>query len=699
MLAIYKRELKAYINSFIGLLFMAVSLLFVGIYYTSYQLVSGYPYFSVTINSVVIIFLVSVPVLCMKVFAEERHNKTDQLTLTAPVTVGQIVAGKYLALLTIFGITTLIICLYPVIMCAYGQIMVGETYIAILGYFLFGATAIAICVLISSLTESQVIAAVLGVGVLFIGYIMKSLCDFISTTGNLLTKILCMYDLSSPFTKLLNGVMDLKSIIYYLTVIGLCLFLTTQVIQKRRYSVSVKQISMGAYSTGMIAIVSVIAVVVNVFINQLPSTWTVVDFSSHKLYSITQTTKNFLDTLDQDVELYVLINEENADKTIAHTLSRYEDYSEHINVTYIDPAINPTFAAKYTNESIMQNSVIVVSDLRHKVVDFYDMWIWSAYGDDVTISGYDAEGQLTGAIGYVVSDKTPKLYYTEGHGETAIPGGVIASLSKESIEVASLNMKSTETIPEDAACLFIHAPQTDFNETEAQMVIDYLDQGGKVVFVTGSVDVERPYCESILAYMGLELVPGMVIEGNNEFYYQNILHLLPNISDTDYTEGIYNKYVVFAPYCQGLLATEEYVNIIQTTLLNTSRKSYSKTDLYSTVIEQTKDDVEGPFMVGVESQRINGSVVGTMVAYSCNTLFTDDVNTYSNGTNHLLLVDTISACVNLEMDVTVPEKNYLVDMLMIPNNSVLVIGAFVTAILPLSILITGFVIWFKRRRR
>ena len=180
MYAIYKRELRAYINSFIGLLFMAVSLFFVGIYYTSYQLVNGYPYFSVTIKSVVIIFLISVPVLCMKVFAEERHNKTDQLTLTAPVTVGQIVVGKYLALLTIFGLTTLIICLYPLILSAYGKILIGETFVAIFGYFLYGAAAIAICMLISSLTESQVISAVLGVGVLFIGHIMADLCSIIA---------------------------------------------------------------------------------------------------------------------------------------------------------------------------------------------------------------------------------------------------------------------------------------------------------------------------------------------------------------------------------------------------------------------------------------------------------------------------------------------------------------------------------------
>lgn len=700
MFAIYKREFKAYINSFIGLLFMAVSLFFVGIYYTVYQLIGGSPYFSITINSVMIVFLISVPVFCMKVFAEERHNKTDQLTLTAPVTVGQIVMGKYLALLSIFGITTLIICVYPLIMSAYGKILIGETYVAILGYFLYGAAAIAIGVLISALTESQVIAAVLGFGVLLLGNIMASLCSFISSKGNIITQILCAFDMSTPFTQLLNGVLDIKAIIYFVTLIGLSLFLTTQVIQKRRYSVSVKQISMGAYSTGMIAIVAVLAVVVNVFLGQLPSTWTIIDCSSQKLYSITDTTKDFLDTLEQDVDIYVMVNEENADKTIAHTLSRYDDYSEHVTVTYVDPAINPTFVTKYTNESIMSNSVIVESDLRHKVIDFYDLWLWSASGEDLTIAGYDAEGQITGAIGYVTSEEEPKVYVTSGHDEAAVPEAVLNALGKESIKVETISLKEHEAIPEDAHCLFIHAPALDFNADEAQMVIDYLAQGGTVIFVTGTVNVERPYCDSILEYMGLEIVDGMIVEGNTDFYLQNQLYLVPNVSSTVYTEGIYNQYDVLAPYAQGLATgAGDYQYINYTTLLNTSQKSFSKVDLYSTTIEQTEQDIEGPFVIGVEAQRVNMEATGVMIAYSCSPMFTDEISAYSNGTNQMLLVDTISACVNTEMNITIPEKSYLVNLIIVPNNAVPVIGAFVSIILPVAILVSGFVIWFKRRRR
>ena len=138
MLAIYKRELKSYFHSFIGLLFIGVMLFFVGLYYTVYNLYSGYPYFAYAISSVIFVFLLAIPILSMRILSEERRNKTDQLILTAPVTVGQIIMGKFLALLTIFAIPTLIVCTYPLILSRFGSVPLGEAYLAILAFFLMG---------------------------------------------------------------------------------------------------------------------------------------------------------------------------------------------------------------------------------------------------------------------------------------------------------------------------------------------------------------------------------------------------------------------------------------------------------------------------------------------------------------------------------------------------------------------------------
>jgi len=160
MLAIWKREFKSYLHTVIGWLFMAVILFFVGLYFTATNLLYGSAYFSNVISACGFILLLAVPILTMRCLAEERKNKTDQLILTAPVSLGKIIAGKFLALASIFTIPILAICLYPLILMKFGNIPVAESYTAILGFYLYGLACMAVGVFISSLTESQVIAAV-----------------------------------------------------------------------------------------------------------------------------------------------------------------------------------------------------------------------------------------------------------------------------------------------------------------------------------------------------------------------------------------------------------------------------------------------------------------------------------------------------------------------------------------------------------
>ena len=128
----------------------------------------------------------------------------------------------------------------------------GESYTAILGYFLYGAACMAVGLFISSLTESQVIAAVLSILAFFVTYLMSGICNLISTTGNMITKILNVSDFAGRFQAFLDGILDLTAVGYFFTVIGLALFFTVQSIQKRRFSVSVKTFSLSAYNSTMI---------------------------------------------------------------------------------------------------------------------------------------------------------------------------------------------------------------------------------------------------------------------------------------------------------------------------------------------------------------------------------------------------------------------------------------------------------------
>ena len=178
MTAIFKKELKSYLTSMIGYVFIAFILVVVGIYFGIYNLSNGYPEMGMTLSSVTFIFLIVTPILTMRILAEEKRQKTDQMLLTSPVSVFGIVMGKFLSLVCVFLIPVIVVSFYPVILGTLGTINYGVSYAAILGFFLLGCATLSIGLFISSTTESQVIAAVLSFAILFLTYIMSGLEDY-----------------------------------------------------------------------------------------------------------------------------------------------------------------------------------------------------------------------------------------------------------------------------------------------------------------------------------------------------------------------------------------------------------------------------------------------------------------------------------------------------------------------------------------
>lgn len=288
MKAIYKREFNSYFNSMIGWIFIAVLTVFIGIYFMAYNLLGNHPYFSYALSSTLFIFMVIVPILTMRSMAEERHSKTDQLLLTSPTSITGMVLGKYFALLSVFLIPVLISCLCPLIIKLNGTAFLKADYATIGAFFLLGAVEIAVGLLISALTESQIIAAVGTFCLLLLLYLWDGLVGYLPTSavGSLVgvfvvLVIVCglLYSLSnnwkvagitgafgtavtlgfylhdsSKFESLLPNVLgkfsllsafdsfatdhvfDLRGILLYLSLIALLVFLTVQVLQKRRWN-------------------------------------------------------------------------------------------------------------------------------------------------------------------------------------------------------------------------------------------------------------------------------------------------------------------------------------------------------------------------------------------------------------------------------------------------------------------------------
>lgn len=286
MAAIYKKEVRSYFTSMIGCVFIAFALGIISLYFYAVNLSSGYPYLGYSLSGTMVIFMILIPVLTMKSMAEDRRQKTDQMLLTAPVTTWKIIISKYMAMITVFMVPVCVILFYPPIMAQYGTISYAMAYTSILGFALFGFLAIALGLFISSITESQVIAAVVTFLILFVSYMAEAIADLIPSTawvsfaalailaaivaliiyyltqsfglglivavvgiGGLLIKYLVnsgsfeglmgdfisSLSLTAHFNNFVSGMIDIPGIIFYLSGSFLFLFLSVQAVEKRRW--------------------------------------------------------------------------------------------------------------------------------------------------------------------------------------------------------------------------------------------------------------------------------------------------------------------------------------------------------------------------------------------------------------------------------------------------------------------------------
>lgn len=713
MLAIFKREFKSLFWNITGWLFIGITLALFGLYFFVYNLSYGYPYISYSLSAIAFLFMVTVPILTMRVLAEEKHAKTDQLLLTAPISVGKIVLGKFLALALVYTICIGVICVSPLVLMIFGDVPLAETYVGILGFWLYGLATIAIGTFVSSLTESQVISAVVSFGLIFVGYMMSSICSVISSSGNLLTKILGCYDLYTPLDDFFNGTLSVTGIVYYLSVIALALFLTEQMIQKRRWTISRNMISTSVFSTGMIAIVVALTVVVNLIASALPETYTQIDATSQKLYSITEDTEKYLDTLKDDVTLYVMVNKNSKDDNVDRTLQKYASASKHVKVKYVDPNVSPTFASKYTDSDVTSNSIIVVCGDRSKVIDYnsdiYEYSYDSSYNYSVT--GYDCEGQVTAAIQYVTSESTTNVYELTGHDESTLSGDFSEVFQKRFMNVGSLSLLTVDAIPEDCQALFITAPQSDLSEDDLSKLSQYLGNGGKIYL---SIDYSKwndlTNFKKLLSDNNIETTESLLAETDRSYYYQSPFYLLPNVENTEVSSSVVGMTQVFVPYSVGLTYTGEDDSNV-TSFMTTSDTTIAKAAANIAAVQSQADaaniasvqdgDTQGQYSLGMMVTNENG---GELCVLGSAMMCTDSANQIVSGHNATLFNGIVNALVttddeNSDNAVVIAAKDYTVSNLTVSANAMLVYGILWGIFMPIVLIIIGIIVWARRRKR
>jgi len=287
MIAVLKHELRIYFHSLTAYVFGAFLLAFVGIGAMLYNIQEAVSNFEFVLSFGCLVFVVIVPILTMRVIAEERKQKTDQLLYALPITTAQVIAGKYLALLVVYLVPMCLISLYPLVFSQYGDVYLLTSYGSILAFFIMGAALIALGVFISSLTDNQGFAAGIGIATILLNYYSVSLSEYVSSTAGgsavalcvfivvlgvvirhltknerfaytvslvliagviitycidteklegLLPGIMAKLSLFERFYGFVNGIFDMTSIVYYITVAAFFLFLSVQSLEKRRYN-------------------------------------------------------------------------------------------------------------------------------------------------------------------------------------------------------------------------------------------------------------------------------------------------------------------------------------------------------------------------------------------------------------------------------------------------------------------------------
>lgn len=708
MLAIFKREFKSYFQNVIGWLFVAALLAVYGLYFYVYNLKNGYPYISYDLNGIGFIMMIAVPILTMRSLSDEKKTKTDQLMLTSPVSVGRIVAGKYLAMAAVYTIDIALFALSPLVLSIYGKVALSEAYVALFGYWLYGLSCIAVGLFISSISESVIISAILTFAALFLSYMMQSITGLISSSGNLLTKVLNCFDLYTPFENFVSVCFSVTSAAYYVTVILLLCFLTTQSIQKRRWAFSKKMIGTGAFSAGMIVVMCAICVVVNLVLTALPAKYTSIDCSATKLYSLTGDTKDRVSKLDEDITIYVLNSKKSKDAKIDETINRYKDFSSHIKVKYVDPATSPKFYQDYTDTTPTTNSLIIESKNRSKVIDYNDIYEYDSssyyygYQSQSSITGYDAEGQITSAIEYVTmdADELPVIYQITGHNETEIGSNFQSVVSKANANLKSLELFNEEKVPEDATAIIINSPTVDFNEEDAQKVIDYLNGGGKALIVgCYAYNDELTNFNKILAAYNVSFKTGVVAENDSSKYYQNPLYLLPTVETTDYTSDATDGYVFLAGSC-AINYPEDTDDVTYTKLLSTSDSAVLKKDWKNITTSKAEDaDENGPFTTGLA---VNDSSTGaSIVVFGTPYVVDDSYDNAVSGNNADMFKDVITSMTgNVELASSViPVKDYTLSNITINTLQAVVTGLIIMIAVPILLIIIGIVVWVMRRKK
>lgn len=459
----------------------------------------------------------------------------------------------------------------------------------------------------------------------------------------------------------------------------------------------------GVYSTAILAAAIVLAVLLNLLVGALPKKYTEFDLSEAKMYTLGDSSKKLVQSLDQDVTVYYLCETGSEDAILTKLLDHYADESSHFRWEQKDPAIYPTFAAQYGASDVSTGSLIVVSGENNVVLDAADLYEYD-YSDYYTTGSanvtFGGEKQITSAIYKLTAAEETYAYYTTNHGEQALTSSLTEALEAQNITAQPLDLL-TSTIPDDCDLLIINDPTSDFASDglvdEISQLQTYLENGGRVLLTTNGYD-ETPNLDAVMAQFGLAREAGLVVEGDSSHaLYGYPYSLFPDYGTTDEStalDGVNRSTHVMLSVAQGITVTETD-GVTAESLLNTSEDAYSKLNFdTSSTTDKENGDTDGPFSLAVWARKDD---TGAKVIWiGCPNM--DNEQLYQSIPGNLTFLQGCAASM-VGQDILIDTKALEASPITIPASTATTLGLVFVFVLPAAVLIAGAVVVLVRRRK
>lgn len=447
--------------------------------------------------------------------------------------------------------------------------------------------------------------------------------------------------------------------------------------------IGTKAFRKGSYSTVIMVVIIAIVIAANVMFSKLPTAARNIDVSSNDLYSIGDTTHSVLDGLKNDVEMIVIKDKESTDKRISTLLAKYADYSDHIKVTYMDPVLYPSVLTTYDTE---ENNIVIKCEATDKTtkVAFSDIIVTttSYYGSSYETS-FDGEGQLTKAIDYVSNENNKLIYTMSGHGENNLGKNISELISKSNFNVKSVNLLVDNGIPDDCDMLICNQPTKDLADDELKLLREYMENGGKMTVVLADTTAKTPNFDALMADYGISKVNGYIAD-TERYYGQNVYQIFPNYSSGDIT---------------GKFGSEEYTLLFGSLGLKVEETDGVTVDEFLTTSDKgaavvgENDYTEGKYTLAAAATKDESRFT---VFGSASIIDDDFTSYYTNLMNLQVFMNSITSNFDDVSNISIDSISLQTTYNTIANGSG--IGAIFIGIIPVALLILGFLRWFGRRK-